>query len=111
MIAAENLYNDPPASGHVYVLVRVQGTFTGTDIGVMWLDLDFYVIGDANAFYELAWEVIPDKLSNQPDVLHGGRVVGNVNFMVPEDEVDSLLLVVTDGSLRNADTIGYFSLK
>lgn len=111
MIAAENQFNDPPDPGHVYVLARVQAKYTGSIIGTAWLDLDFYLLGDSNVFYEKAWAVVPDQLSDQPDVLPGGTIVGNVEFMVPANEVDSLLLVATDGGLRYADTIGYFSLK
>ena len=111
VIAAENRYNDPPEPGHVYVLARVKAKYTGSSIGAAWLDLDFYLIGDSNVFYEKAWVVTPDPLRDQPDALPGGTVVGNVEFMVPTNEVNSLLLVATDGGLRNADTIGYFSLR
>ena len=111
-IAAESQFNDPPDPGHVYVLVRVQGTYTGTGFGSMWIDLDFYAVGAANVLYEEVWRgSIPDELSDQPDVLSNGIVSGNVAFMVPSDEVNSLLLVIANGFLRYADTIGYFSLK
>ena len=93
-------------------MAQVQLMFTGAGIGSAWLDLDFYTIGNTNLFYDsLTGLVIPDPLDDQPDVLLGGTVVGNVEFMVPANEVDSLLLVATDGGLRFADTIGYFALK
>ena len=75
-------------------------------------DLSFYLVGYANVLYEAeGGVVVPDSLWKQPDALPGGTVSGNRAFMVPANEVDSLLLVITDGSLRSADTIGYFSLK
>ena len=110
-IAAENRFNDPPEPGHVYVLARVQAKYIGSSIGTASRDLRFYLVGNSNVFYEKAWIVTPDVLSNQPDALPGGTVTGNVQFMVPANEVDSLLLVVSDGIPRYADTIGYFSLR
>ena len=110
-IAEENQFNDPPASGHVYVLIQLQGTYTGTGFGSMWLDLDYYLVGDTNVVYEQAWVVAADELSNQPDALPGGTVVGNLAFMMPEETVDSLVMLITDGGLRYADTIAYFSLN
>ena len=120
LMAAESRNNDPPDPGYVYVLVRVEGTYTGTGISSMSSDLSFYLVGYANILYRRdgrtgsgaysPWS-IPDRLLGQPDALPGGTVSGNVAFMVTANEVDSLLLVVTDGGLRFADTIGYFSLR
>ena len=109
-IADENSFNEPPAAGHVYVLVHLQGTYTGNDFGSVWLDLDYYLVGDTNVTYEKAWVVTPNSLTDLSDTLTGGSVGGNLAFMVPEQTVESLLLLVTDGGLRYADTIGYFSL-
>ncbi len=109
-IAEENQFNEPPPDGHVYVLVHVQGIYTGTEFGSLWLDLDYYVVGNTNITYDQAWVVTPNDLSNLPDALPGGSVGGNLAFLVPEDVVGSLLLLVTDGGLRYANTIGYFSL-
>ena len=120
LMAAAGRNNDPPDPGHVYVLVRVEGTYTGTGISSISSDLSFYLVGYVNILYRRdgmtgsgayqPW-VIPDSLRKQPGALSGGTVSGNIAFMVPANEVDSLLLVVTDGGLRRADTIGYFSLK
>ena len=110
-IAEENQFNEPPPDGHVYVLVHFQGTYTGTEFGSLWLDLDYYVVGNTNITYEQAWVVTPNDLTNLPDALPGGTVGGNLAFLVPEDVVDSLLLLVTDGGLRYANTVGYFSLR
>ncbi len=112
VIAAESQFNNSPVPGHIYVMAQVQLTFTGAGIGSAWFDLDFYTIGNTNLFYDsLTGLVIPDPLNDQPDVLLGGTVVGNVEFIVPANEVNSLLLVATDGGLRFADTIGYFALR
>ena len=89
----------------------MQGTYTGTGFGSLWLDLGYYLVGDTNVVYEQAWVVTGDELSNQPDTLPGGTVVGNLAFMVPEGTVDSSVMLITDGGLRYADTIAYFSLN
>ena len=109
-IAEENQFNDPPAPGHVYVMVQVQGTYIGTEFGSMWLDLDYYLVGNTDIAYEQVWVVTPDSLTDQPNILPGGTAVGNLAFMVPEGTVDSLAMLISDGGLRYADTIAYFSL-
>lgn len=110
-IIAENRLNDSPDHGHVYIMVRVQGTYTGNRMGEMSSDLKFYVVGDANLLYDDPRAVIPYPLSDQPGALAGGTVEGNIKFVVPFSEVNSLVLVVSDGSLRYADTVVYFSLE
>ena len=110
-IIAENRLNDSPDPGHAYIMVRVQGTYTGNRMGEMSRDLKFYVVGDANLLYDDPRAVIPDPLSDQPGALTGGTVEGNIKFVVPLSEVNSLVLVVADGSLRYADTVVYLSLE
>ena len=110
-IAAENRYIDPPDPGREYVLIRVNGTYTGSGVGEISSDLRFFVVGSASRIYEEDWLFVSFSLREQPDVLNGGTVSGLVAFIVPSEEVETLVLIVADGSLRNADTVGYFALR
>ena len=104
-------YNDPPDSEHVYVLVEVRGTYTGTGVGEMRHDLNYYLVGQSNRIYEIKAGLTYDGLYRHPRVLEGGTAAGGLAFMIPSNEVSSLLLIVADGSLQGRDTtVGYFSL-
>ena len=110
-VASENAFNDPPDSGYVYILVEVKGTYTGTSVGDMRRDLNYYVVGNSNVIYEPA-VLSYDGLQMHPDVLAGGTAAGSVIFIAPSNDVSSLLLIISDRSLRSTDaTIGYFSLN
>ena len=111
LIASASPYNDPPDSGHVYVLVEVRGTYAGAGVGEMRHYLNYYLVGQSNRIYEIKVGLAYDGLYRHPRVLQGGTAAGSLAFMVPSTEVSSLLLIVADGSLQGGDTtVGYFSL-
>ena len=112
LISSAASYNDPPDSEHVYVLVEVRGTYTGTGVGEMRHDLNYYLAGQSNRIYEVKVGLVYDGLYRHPRVLQGGTAAGTLAFMVPSVEASSLLLIVADGGLQGRDTtVGYFSLK
>ena len=111
LISSASPYNAPPDSEHVYVLVEVRGTYTGTGVGEMRHDLNYYLVGQSNRIYEIKVGILYDGLYRHVRVLQGGTASGTLAFMVPSNEVNSLLLIVADGSLQGRDaTVGYFSL-
>ena len=111
LIASASPYNDQPDSGHVYVLVEVQGTYAGTSVGSMRRDLDYYLVGQSNRIYEVKTGLAYDGLYRHLRVFQGGTVAGSLAFMVSSNDVSSLLLIIADGSLQSRDaTVGYFSL-
>ncbi len=113
LIASASQYNDPPDPGYVYVMVEVQGTYTGTSVGVMRRGLNYYMVGSSNILYEIQSGISYDGLYKHPDVLQDGTATGNLAFVVLSDEVSSLLLIISDSPLsyrRTDATVGYFSL-
>ena len=112
LISSAASSNDPPDSEHVYVLVEVRGTYTGTGVDEMPHDLNYYLAGQSNRIYEVKAGLIYNGLYRHLRVLQGGTAAGTLAFMVPSNEVNSLLLIVADGGLRGRDTtVGYFSLN
>ena len=112
LISSASSYNDPPDSEHVYVLVEVRGTYTGTGVGEMRHDLNYYLAWQSNRIYEVKAGLFYDGLYKHPRVLEGGAAAGSLAFMVPSNEVSSLLLIVADAGLQGRDTtVGYFSLN
>ena len=103
----------PPDPGHAYVMARLKATNTATgDVPrAPWQDLSFRLIGNANVFY--GHPEVPTIVSGEVYALQGGTLPKyDEIFMVPEDEIESLLLVVSEGyDLSTAEAIRYFSLK
>lgn len=103
----------PPDPGHMYVQVKLKGTNTsGEEIPrKMFQDLSFYLVGDANVLYGPVLHV--GKICTPQAALPGGTVTSDCEvFMVPENELDSLLLVVSDDYNPSFGTVvRYFSLK
>ena len=102
-----------PDPGHVYVMARLKATNTATENvpRAPWKDLSFGLIGDANVFY--GHPEVPTIVSGEVFALPGGTLPKyDEIFVVPEDEIDSLLLVVSEGyDLTTSEVIKYFSLK
>lgn len=107
---------EKPNPDQEYVFVKVTGTYRGADFGTMDDSFGFFVVGGNNRIYEKAFLYDMNTLSDQPSVLPSGIVEGYVPFIVPSDEVDSLLLLVIQGDLgihilEYATKTGYFSVQ
>ena len=94
LVKAESQYNDPPDPGYQYVMVGVEATWLGTDVGRVG-DLDYKAVGTQEAYSGGCSYLIPDRLSGE--VASGGSVRGNVCWAVKHGEVDSLVLRVQQG--------------
>ena len=104
----------PPDPGHMYVVVRLKATNTSTEEGPRnpRQDLSLTVTGNANVFFEPPARV-PIYSSDARHAGPGGTLPEyDEIFMVPEEEIDSLLLIVSEGlNLSTSEVIRYFSLK
>ena len=118
LIAAADIYglHEKPPPGQQYVFVEVMGTYKGSAFGKMSTDFGFYVVGDTNRIYDRGFVFEVNTLRDQPSVLSEGSVEGYVPFVVPSEEIDSLLLLVVQGSqgihtLDFATATGYFAVR
>ena len=118
LIAAADIYgfHEEPLPGQQYVFVEVMGTYKGSEFGMMSTDFGFYVVGDTNRIYDREFVFVENTLRDQPSVLSDGSVEGYVPFIVPSEEIDSLLLLVVQGSqgihtLDFATATGYFAVR
>lgn len=84
-VVAANQFNDPPADGSVYALVRIRATYNGEDEGSALFDLNIGYVGADKRIYEECDAVEPDSLSDQPDVVSGGTVEGNACIELPRE--------------------------
>lgn len=84
-VMGANMFNDPPGEGEVYALVRVRATYAGDGEGMAVWDLSAGYIGDDGRVYvdHDCMAVEPDGLIDQPQVVAGGTVEGNVCLRLP----------------------------
>ncbi|MGW4482054.1 DUF2510 domain-containing protein [Rhodococcus triatomae] len=90
-VLAENQFNDPPAPGRQFVMADVTATYTGTDTGLAWVELDFHVLGSQNNVFGTAQDdycgVVPNALQDSGEQYPGGTVRGNVCVSVASDQL------------------------
>ncbi len=94
-IEAENSFNDPPPADHKFVMVEVfvlnQGSVERNSITA---DSDSEVLGEGTnvAIRSTRCGVIPNDLE-WADVYPGGSLSGNICFVVPEEDISTLMLL------------------
>lgn len=95
VILKANVFNTPPAAGQMYVRVAVAATYTGPDRGTAF-DLLFSVgiAGDKSKAYRATSVAdshhILNILSDQPDVISGGSLIGYLYYLVDSDDANFL---------------------
>ncbi|MGB3325219.1 MAG: cupredoxin domain-containing protein, partial [Mycolicibacterium fortuitum] len=95
MVAEANQFNDPPAEGRQYVIARVSITYVGADSGTPWVNLSFRAVGNRNVGYSIGGDgcgVVPDGLSDTPELFEGGQIETNVCWSIETVDVDSLVM-------------------
>lgn len=91
-IAAENQFNDAPASGRQFFIVRVRATFTGEGSSGFDGGFRLLAVGDGGNVYstfEDSCGVVPDALSSA-ETFSGGTIEGNICFEVRSTDAPSL---------------------
>lgn len=82
LVAAENMFNDPPEEGRSFVMWTVEATYVGNESGTAWIDLSWKLVGSGgNSFSSGSGDscgVLPDDLDDGGETFPGGVVVGNV---------------------------------
>ena len=93
-IQVENQFNDPPPDGHKFVMIEIsllnQGNIERNSITG---DTDSDVLGQGTnvVIRSTGCGVIPNDLK-WADVFPGGRVSGNICFVVPDEDISTLVL-------------------
>lgn len=87
-IAAENMFNDPPAPGWSYVTVPVTYTYLGADTGHPFWDTDLEFVGNDGLVYDEGVAdqycgVVPNQTSDMADMFAGATATGNECVPVP----------------------------
>ncbi|WP_368680633.1 DUF4190 domain-containing protein (plasmid) [Rhodococcus opacus] len=106
-VLAENPFNEPPATGRQFVMADVSTTYTGTDTGNPWIDLNFRILGAANNVFGSATAdhcgVIPNALTDTGELYPGGTSRGQVCVSVPEEQLTGAQWIVDTNFSRDGE--------
>lgn len=92
IVQRENRFNDPPADGHQFFMVRIRMTYRGQDSeGPLSVDLE--AVGANNVVYRDSCGVIPDDYERANRAFAGGTVEGNVCWSIRSTDADSLVMI------------------
>jgi hypothetical protein len=96
-VLEENMFNDDPADGSVYVLVNATVTYNGdSDQGESFLGGTIEIVtagGNSIASYD-TFAVAPDPLDTFQTLFEGASVSGNLVFEVAEEDLDGFTISV-----------------
>jgi uncharacterized cupredoxin-like copper-binding protein len=98
-ILAKNRFNDPARPGNVMIMTTLDVTYTGNATGNIAFDVSYDVVGSRGLAYTTYDEksscgVIPNGPYEAPEMYPGASLSLNICWQVPEDEVDSLVMVL-----------------
>ncbi|MBN1630842.1 MAG: hypothetical protein JW990_13855 [Thermoleophilia bacterium] len=95
-ILDENMFNDPPGPDDRYVLITVEATYVGEDVGTFWIDILSTFVGDEGDTFSLASVVPPTPITDTSEVAGGEAVSGNVVFAVASKQIAGGTLMLQD---------------
>lgn len=99
IVLGENQFNETPDEGHVFVLVSLEATYTGSESSTFWADMSLKVVGDSAVAYE-GYDgycgSIPDSIDSAGETFPGGTVTGNNCWIVSESDAASLVLLAEE---------------
>ncbi len=113
LVLAENQFNDRPASGNQFFIVRISATYEGERSSTFPATNALSLVGESSVAYTPFADscgVVPDALSST-EVFTGGTVEGNVCWQVQSDEVDSLVMYSEDFITFDRDRQAWFALR
>ncbi len=114
LVLAENQFNEPPAEGNQFYMVRVEVTYTGSGSGDPGFDLNFQSVGDRNQGYDISSAdcgVVPEQGYEVGELFEGGAAEFNVCWEISSDDAESLVMYVEPLFSFEDDQRVWFSLN
>ena len=97
IVAAENMFNDPPAPGMVHVLLPITVSYSGSGSVDPYYDITVTFLADDGRSYVTGYEVVPDDLLDVNELYDGGSATGNLQFELPADQTPGGLWGISYG--------------
>ncbi len=111
-VAAENQFNDPPASGDQFFIARLSVTYVGSETGNPAFDLNYQSVGDRSKSYTIfnnGCGVYPEQSYNVTELFEGGSAEFNVCWAISSDDAHSLVMYIEPLLAVDEDPV-WFSL-
>lgn len=100
VVAAENMFNEPPAADEQFYIARVQVTYVGDETGLPSIDLEANSVGNLRTSYSTFQDycgVIPDDPMMISELFPGGSAEMNFCWKIKSDDAESLTMYLVDG--------------
>lgn len=110
VVEQENMFNDPPAEGNVYVLVSLDASYAGDESGTFWVDISTKFLGNKGNTFREAYAVAPNEISDSGEVFPGASVSGTVLFEVPAEQLQGGMLLAEE-TWNWGDTRTFFAIE
>jgi len=95
-VAAANQFNDKPAAGMQFILVPTTFTYTGTETGTPWLDIQLEFVSAAGTTHNaISTNAVPPKpITFLPELSPGESATGDLVLLVPTEDLEQGTLTV-----------------
>lgn len=113
IVAAENPFNEAPATGSQFSIATVSTTYVGSDSGSPAFELNFQSVGVSNSSYTTfnnSCGVVPNDQFLVSELFTGGTAEFNVCWSIESSDADSLVMYVESILDFNAQPV-WFSLQ
>jgi hypothetical protein len=95
-VLVENQHTDPPAPGCRLVLVTIEATYLGEGTANLVQDVSLNVMSGRGPGHDQPYPgcgVVPDDLSRAPEASPSGTLWGDMCWVVPKADIDSLVMI------------------
>jgi len=110
-IMTANQFNEPPPAGTQFYLITLEATYHGDEPVRFSTAMSWSAVGESAVSYSEGASrcgVIPEGMSDVPEVFEGGTIEGNICFAVRAEDLGSLVLYL---SPRFGDENVFFALR
>lgn len=109
-VAKANMFNSPAPNGSRFVLVNLEGTYTGDESGMFWADVWYKILGSKGNTFEASdvRVVSPNPISNAGEAFPGAKVAGDFVVAVPVDQIGGGAIILEEGW---GDSRTFFALQ
>lgn len=97
-VAKTNEFNDPAPDGSRFVLVNLEGTYTGDESGTFWADVSYKILGSkGNTFETFDVSVVsPNPVMGTGEAFPGATVAGDFVVAVPVDQIEGGAIILEE---------------
>jgi hypothetical protein len=110
VVLDENMFNDSPEAGSQYVLVGIEAKYTGEGSSTFWVAMMYNFVGSKGNTFDSGMVVAPDSILDEGEVFSGGKISGNLVFVVDSAQISGGTLMIEE-FIDFAETRVYFAVE